>query len=774
MLLVAGKTSDNTDVTVYRPADLIGFTGRMLLFLLLLLAGTSEAQEEQTNHILILNSYHKEFQWTDDQTSAIKEVLISSIDNLELYIEYMDTKRIYTPEYLEHLLHIFHLKYDKVKFDAVVATDDNALRFIMEHHEEVFSGASVSFCGINGYRPGMFEGSDAFTGLIEVLDIKATVDLAMNLHDGIKTVYVITDNTPTGIGQQKDVKEVSKQYTDLNFEYFSGQEYSHSELLAKLRTLPKDSIVLLTVWLRDKINAYIPVDEGGPEISSASTVPVYGIITMYLEHGIVGGKLLSSQAQGSNAAKLMLRVFAGEIPSDIGVITESVNPYMFDHAELNRWNIDNSSLPTNSVIVNKPTTFYYRYYKIIWAVITIVILESFLIIALLVSIVSRKRAEQALRRSEKKHRELIENLPQRIFHKDINSVYVACNKHYAEDLGIDVDDIVGKTDFNFYPNDLAEKYRTDDRRVMDSGQVEEIEESYLKDGQELFIHTTKKPLTDDAGNVTGILGIFWDITERKQIEQEREQLVKTLEFKNKELQDVVYTASHDLRSPLVNIQGFSGELEADCNRLLKLLDKAAVDPELKEQIEPLAKEAIPESLGFIFGSANKMAGLLDGLLRVSRVGTAKINRKPIDANNTMSEVLAAMEYQIKENCVAISVGTLPGCIGDVNMVDQVFTNLIGNAIKYRDPAKKCEIRVSGKVEDAMSIYCVEDNGIGISPKHQGKVFEIFHRLDPNDSAGGEGLGLTIVTRIIDRLGGDIWIESEPDEGSKFFFALPTA
>ena len=112
-------------------------------------------------------------------------------------------------------------------------------------------------------------------------------------------------------------------------------------------------------------------------------------------------------------------------------------------------------------------------------------------------------------------------------------------------------------------------------------------------------------------------------------------------------------------------------------------------------------------------------------------------------------------------------------VADVHMMDHVLTNLIGNAVKYLDPKKDGEIRISGKVEDGMSIYCVADNGVGIAEGHQGKVFEIFHRLDPEGSAEGEGLGLTIVTRIIDRLGGKIWIESEPDIGSKFFFELAT-
>jgi signal transduction histidine kinase len=107
------------------------------------------------------------------------------------------------------------------------------------------------------------------------------------------------------------------------------------------------------------------------------------------------------------------------------------------------------------------------------------------------------------------------------------------------------------------------------------------------------------------------------------------------------------------------------------------------------------------------------------------------------------------------------------------MLDHVLTNLISNAIKYLDPAKEGKIKISGKVEDGMSIYCVEDNGIGIAPGHQRKVFEIFHRLNPEGSVSGEGLGLTIVTRILDRLGGKIWLESEEGHGSKFFVSLPT-
>lgn len=269
------------------------------------------------------------------------------------------------------------------------------------------------------------------------------------------------------------------------------------------------------------------------------------------------------------------------------------------------------------------------------------------------------------------------------------------------------------------------------------------------------------------------LAVILDITERKKSDKEREALVKSLQEKTEEMESLLYVSSHDLRSPLVNIQGFSRRLDNLIFKLDEVLECSGSLDEVRASALPIIKERIPSALSYIIASVIKMDHLINGLLRISRLGRLVQNSTELDMNKLIQSILMAMEHQIQEAQARVDWGELPPCWGDPIQVNQVFSNLIDNSLKYRDADRPLVIRISGETQGDDVIYVVEDNGIGILEEYQSNIWGLFSRLDPLGKVPGEGLGLTVVKRILQRHHGGITLESAPGRGCRFLVTLPS-
>jgi signal transduction histidine kinase len=247
-----------------------------------------------------------------------------------------------------------------------------------------------------------------------------------------------------------------------------------------------------------------------------------------------------------------------------------------------------------------------------------------------------------------------------------------------------------------------------------------------------------------------------------------------LQAKNAEMRDFFYVLSHDLRAPLINLEGFSEELKADVERLDAVLSAAAADadeaPGAAAAWPPL-RDSMNESLHFIRNGVVKMSSLVRGILELSRLESKPQEMCRVELDALVREVIDALQYQIAAKDIAVSIDPLPAVNGDPLRLSQVFGNLIDNAIKYMKTAGEARIDVRCRALDGRYEFSVRDSGIGIRREDQDKIFRLFSRLG---TAGGEGegIGLAAVKKIVERHGGTIWVESEPGKGTAISFTLP--
>jgi len=399
-------------------------------------------------------------------------------------------------------------------------------------------------------------------------------------------------------------------------------------------------------------------------------------------------------------------------------------------------------------------------------------------------ITERKRAEDELFRSRETLRGILDHIPQRVFWKDRDLVYQGCNHAFALDMGFsEPNEVIGKTDFEANWKAMAEIYRTVDRNVIDLDAARSgcEEPAVAPDGRPMWIRTSKIPLHDRQGRVTGVLGTYEDITPHKLAALEIESLNADLERRvaqrteelfavtqeaeeaNRAKSEFFSRSSHELRTPLSAILGFGQLLETEQN----------LGREARENLEQLVR------------AARRLRILIDKLLDISDVDSGRmlLSMEPVAVDRLVEETLslvqppgAALRVDLE---LRSSLDRHWRVLANPHRLKHVLVNLLSNAIKYNRPGGKVilECTPADVVDPPMFRFCVKDTGPGIRAENLARLFAPFDRLDAERTrihVAGSGLGLAVSKRLIELMGGRIGVESTPGEGSTFWVEVPRA
>ncbi|HMJ64508.1 MAG TPA: ATP-binding protein, partial [Candidatus Binatia bacterium] len=378
-------------------------------------------------------------------------------------------------------------------------------------------------------------------------------------------------------------------------------------------------------------------------------------------------------------------------------------------------------------------------------------------------IATRKQIAEALAHERYLVDALMDTSPDHIYFKDEQSRFIRINKAMAHLFKLNTpEEAVGKTDFDFFTAEHAQRAFDDEQRILHTGEplVGREEKETWPDGSVTWVSSTKEPLRDPGGKIIGTFGISRDITARKQAEHALAEKAQELQRSNTELEQFAYVASHDLQEPLRMIASYT--------QLLGRRYKGKLDGEADEFIS------------YAVEGATRMQVLINDLLAYSRVGTRGKPFTQTDCNEVFDRMLANLKIAVEETSAKITHDHFPRLMADATQLIQLFQNLVGNAIKFRSPERPPEIHVFASLQRTPNsgepgeewLFSVRDNGIGIEEKYFERIFILFQRLHTREQYPGTGIGLAVCKKIVERHGGRIWVESTPGKGSTFYFTIP--
>ncbi|MDP3427969.1 MAG: PAS domain S-box protein, partial [Humidesulfovibrio sp.] len=470
------------------------------------------------------HAYNQGYQWTDNIQAGLAETLARLAPQAMVHVEYMDTKRRPPTENFSLLAEFYARKYAGFRPDVILASDDNALDFLLMHRDSLFPGSPVVFCGVNDYHPERLGGAQGYTGVSERADIAGTIDAALRLMPSMQRLVIITDATETGRHNRKNALEAAQRFLGrLEVQELAGRPFG--EVASALSTLSPDTAILHMGLFLDPDGQTMDVPEFMDFTRKHTAQPIFGVWDFLLGRHCAGGVMVSGAHQGRAMAELAARVLGGERADDIPVVLQSPNAPMFDYRELTRQGFSLRNLPQDSIVLNQAEELWQRH--VVWLALAgaLFVIMAAAIALFWVNILRRRRAEAQRRVSERRYREFVETLSFGVVELNLDGRIVFANPGSYAISGASAGSLPGKNVLDLAVSDEARQ--TIRAFLAAAASTPQPPASALLrldrfDGGVADLKVDWICLHDAEGRVTGFLAAATDLTELRRSERERE------------------------------------------------------------------------------------------------------------------------------------------------------------------------------------------------------------------------------------------------------------
>jgi len=652
---------------------------------------------------------------------------------IEICNEYLDVSRFPDADRQQLQAEFLRQKYSGQKVHLVIAGLSSALDFALKYRNQTFPGVPIVFCAVDQREIQARKLPADVIGVPVKMDLTATLALALRLHPNTRSVFVVAGNAKFDAYWEFEARQKFRMYDDrLKFVYLTGLPME--DLLKEVAHLPDQSIIYYLHVFRDGAGkVFVPADVL-ERVASAAKSPIYGHIDSYVGRGVVGGRVISFATEGKNAARLGLRILAGETPENIGVQETSANTYMFDWRQLRRWGISEASLPPASVVRDKELSFWDLYKWPIIGVISLCVVEAVLIVGLLVQRSSRRRAEKRLR-------QVFEAAPNGVVMVGQDGRIALANAQMEKLFGYPKDEMLGQPAEMLVPGRFRNRhpahrggfFASPEARSMGVGR--DLFGRH-KDGNEFPVEIGLSVVRTDTGLF--VLASIVDITKRRQAEE-------GLRESQRELQALTGRLLHSQENERRRI---ARELHDDLNQSLALL---SVDLDLLSQ-KPLE-------------SGNQLGGRIQALsARVKELSSSVhgLSHHLHPSKLQQLGLLAAIRGLCKELTqshslpIAFTHHGVPDAFPEdaALCLYRIVQEALGNVIKHSG-ARDARVELTGS-EGGVSLR-IADDGVG---------------FDPELVDGSGGLGLVSMRERLRLVRGQFTIDSRPSGGTRIAVIVP--